>query len=255
MQLNLIVIIAKFTFLESIKNRLFTLVFLGVACLFGLTAFIGELAITETINIQNALMSMVLRLFAVFIICTFVVTSVAREFNDRCFEFVLALPIDRSVYLFGKMFGFFLLSVVIVLIVCMPLLLTADIWQLLLWCISLICEVGILIAFSLFCLITCKSITSTFCVITGFYLLSRTISIIQLIGNSSIVETVSLSHKVIVFVIDMIALFLPSLERFCQTEWLVYGGGSDYVFVLVQTCIYIPLLLAAACFDLRLKNF
>ena len=230
-------------------------VFFGVACLFALTVFIGELAITETIQIQNALMSMVLRLFAVFTICTFVVTSVAREFNDRCFEFVLALPIERSVYLLGKMLGFFLLSVVIILIICMPLLLTADIWQLLLWSVSLLCEASILVAFSLFCLITCKNITSVFLVITGFYLLSRTISVIQLIGSSSVLEMSSLSHKVIVFVIDMIALFLPALERFCQTAWLVYGGGSDYFFVLVQTIIYVPLLLAAACFDLRRKNF
>ncbi|MCK5667992.1 MAG: hypothetical protein KAI15_02830, partial [Gammaproteobacteria bacterium] len=111
-----ILTIARFTLLESVKNRLFTLVLLGVVSLFGLTLFLGELAVTETTQIQSAMTGMVLRLFAVFIICIFVITSTIREFNDKGFELIISLPIDRYLYLAGKMTGFFVLAVFIAVI-------------------------------------------------------------------------------------------------------------------------------------------
>ncbi len=257
MMVKPILTIARFTLLESVKNRLFTLVLLGVVSLFGLTLFLGELAVTETTQIQSAMTGLVLRLFAVFIICIFVITSTIREFNDKGFELIISLPVDRYLYLAGKMAGFCLLGVFIAIIVSMPLALIGNSSQLLLWCLSLICELWILVALCLLCLVTFKNITSAFSVVMAFYLLARTISTIQLIGSSPILETTELSHQVMVIVIDAIAFLLPALDQFSKTEWLVYGGGggSEYMFVIGQTVIYIPLLFAAACFDLHRKNF
>lgn len=252
-----ILTIARFTLLESIKNRMFILVLLGVISLFGLTLFIGELAVTETIQIQNAMTGMVLRLFAVFIICIFVITSTIREFNDKGFELVISLPVDRYAYLAGKMAGFCLFSIFIVFIICIPLAFIGNTSQLVLWCFSLICELWILTALCLLCLVTFKNITSALSVVLAFYLLARTISTIQLIGSSPILETTNLSHKIITVVIDAIAFLLPALDQFSKTEWLVYGGGgsSEYLFIVGQTVIYIALLFTAACFDLHRKNF
>jgi len=252
-----ILTIARFTLLESIKNRLFTLVLVSVVCLSGLTLFIGELAVTETAQIQSAISGMTLRLFAVFIVCIFVITSMIREFNDKGFELIISLPVERYSYLVGKMVGFCLLGVFIAIIVSIPLVLISPASQLVLWCLSLICELWILISLSLLCLITFKNITSAFSVVMAFYLLARTISTIQLIGSSPILETTALSHKVITMIIDAIAFLLPALDQFSKTEWLVYGGAgsSEYLFVAGQTVIYVTLLFAAACFDLHRKNF
>jgi ABC-type transport system involved in multi-copper enzyme maturation permease subunit len=252
-----ILTIARFTLIESIKNRLFTLVLLGVVCLFGLTQFIGELAVTETTQIQSAITGMILRLFAVFIICIFVITSTIREFNDKGLELIISLPLDRYSYLAGKMLGFCILAVFIAIIVCLPLALSGSISQLILWCFSLICELWILTALSLLCLITFKNVTSALSTVVAFYLLARTISTIQLIGGSSILETTEISHKIINVVVDIIAILLPQLDQFSKTEWLVYGGGGsgDYLFIVGQTIIYVVLLFAAACFDLHRKNF
>jgi ABC-type transport system involved in multi-copper enzyme maturation permease subunit len=257
MTIQPILTIARFTLLESVKNRLFTLVILGVVCLFGLTLFIGELAVTETTQIQSAMTGMILRLFAVFILCIFVITSTIREFNDKGFELVISLPVDRYTYLAGKMVGFCVLAVLIAIIVSVPLILISNASQLLLWCLSLICELWILITLCLLCLVTFKNITSAFFVVMTFYLLSRTISTIQLIGGSPILETSKLSHLVINKIIDAIAFVLPALDQFSKTEWLVYGGGgsSEYLFIVGQTVIYISLLFSAACFDLHRKNF
>ena len=252
-----ILTIARFTLIESIKNRLFTVVLLGIICLFGLTQFIGELAVTETTQIQSAITGMILRLFAVFITCIFVITSTIREFNDKGLELIISLPVDRYSYLAGKMLGFCLLAVFIAIIVCIPLALIDTTSQLILWCFSLICELWILTALSLLCLITFKNVTTAFSSVVAFYLLARTISTIQLMGDSPILGTAAISHKIINVVVDIIATLLPELDQFSKTEWLVYGGGggSEYMFVAGQTIIYVVLLFAAACFDLNRKNF
>lgn len=252
-----ILTIARFTLIESIKNRLFTVVLLGIISLFGLTQFIGELAVTETTQIQSAITGMILRLFAVFIICIFVITSTIREFNDKGLELIISLPVDRYSYLAGKMLGFCLLAVFIAIIVCIPLALIDTTSQLILWCFSLICELWILTALSLLCLITFKNVTTALSSVVAFYLLARTISTIQLMGDSPILGTAAISHKIINVVVDIIATLLPELDQFSKTEWLVYGGGggSEYMFVAGQTIIYVVLLFAAACFDLNRKNF
>ncbi len=257
MTIRPVLTIARFTLLESIKNRLFTLVLFGVLGLSGLTLFTGELAITETPQIQSAMAGMLLRLFAVFIVCIFVITSMIREFNDKGFELIISLPLNRYAYLFGKMLGFGLLSVCIAIVVCIPLAFVSEISALIYWCLSLICELWIVTALSLLCLVTFKNITSALAVVVAFYFLARTISTIQLIGGSPILESTSLSHKVITMVIDAIACLLPALDQFSKTAWLVYGisDSSDYLFVAGQTIIYVVLLFAAACFDLHRKNF
>ncbi len=252
-----ILTIAGFTLLESVKNRLFILVIIGVVSLFGFTLFLGELAVTETTQVQGAVTGMMLRFFAVFILCTFVITSTIREFNDKILELFISLPVDRYTYLAGKLAGFYVLAVVIAIIVSMPLVLISNLAQLLLWCLSLICELWILAALSLLCLVTFKNITSAFAAVMAFYLLARTISTIQLIGSSQILESTSLSHEIITMVIDAIAFILPALDQFSKTEWLAYGGGGgdEVIFIAGQTVIYISLLFSAACFDLYRKNF
>lgn len=254
--LGIILTIARFTLLEGLKNRLFSLVCLGVITLSTLALFIGELAITETIHIQNAITAMLLRLFAVFIVCIFVITSVTREANDKYLEMIIALPISRNLYLFGKIAGFYLFSIFIALIISIPFVFTVDPSRLAMWSLSLICELLILTTFALFCLVTFRSITSNFYIVVAFYLLARTISTIQLMGTSPILESASLSHKFINTFISFIALLMPPLDQFSKTEWLLYGGASsEYIFFIGQTIIYIILLLMAACVDLHNKDF
>lgn len=251
-----ILTIAKFTLIENVKNHLFALVLLGVVGLFGFTQFIAALAVTETSQIQSAITGTMLRLFSVFIICIFVITSTIREFNDKGLELIISLPVDRYVYLAGKMFGFSLLSVFIAIIMALPLAFTTHISALVLWCFSLICELWILTVLSLLCVITFRNITSALASVMAFYLLARIISTIQLMAGSSILETTGISHKIMNLIIDTIAIILPKLDQFSQTEWLVYGGGDGaYMPIIVQTIIYVALLFSAACFDLYRKNF
>jgi ABC-type transport system involved in multi-copper enzyme maturation permease subunit len=252
-----VITIAKYTFLEAIKNRLFTLCLVGIVCVFALGQFAGELAITETRQIQGSLVGFIMRLAAVFVISLFVITSVVREFNDKTVDMIISLPLSRYVYYLGKLSGFVVLAVIFAMLLCLPLFLYAEFNQAVLWALSLINELVIIIALCLLCLFTFGNITTAFTAVIAFYLLARSISTIQLLSRSPILESTALSQQFMNKTIDLIAYILPDLSGFTRTEWIVYGTGTagDLGVIFLQSVIYAALLSGAALFDLYRKNF
>lgn len=248
--------IARYTFKEAVNNHLFLFAILLTLGLFGLAGFIGELAIAESNRIQAAIAGAMLRLTAVFLTSLFVITSMVREFNDKGFELVLSLPLRRSTYYFGKLLGYALLAAALAVLVSLPLVLYAQPAQLLIWTVSLFCELLLMTAAALLCLFTFGNVTIAFTAVTAFYLLSRTMTAIVLISQSPILETGSAAQAFIGLLIRCIAVLLPDLDDFSRTEWLVYGGSgfADLLPVLGQTLIYMLLLAAAALVDLYRKN-
>jgi len=232
------------------------MVLVGLVCLLGLTEFIGELAITETWQIQGSLTAFSLRLFTIAVVGLFVVTSMVREFNDKGFEILLSLAITRGSYYFGKFTGFALLGAIIVIAAGSILIIYCPLVEVLYWSASLICEVLLVIALSLLCLFTFNSITTAFIAVIAFYLLSRSMYIIQLISASPILESKAYSQEFMNFLLNAIAYVLPDLNLFTRSDWLLYGADFISIMpVLIQTSIYLVLLVAAGLFDLYRKEF
>ncbi|MBI2969381.1 MAG: ABC transporter permease [Gammaproteobacteria bacterium] len=247
--------IARYTFLEAVRNRLFGLTIVGLVCLLGLTEFVGELAITETREVQAALIGAGMRLFAVCTVSLFVITSMVREFNDKGFELILSMPVPRYGYFFGKFIGFLLLSAVIAVAIGALLLIYSPPAAIALWLFSLECELAILISVSLLCLFTFGNVTVAFVLVLAFYLLGRSLYAIQLISASPILESTNFSQEFMNRLLEGIAFVLPGFHDFTRSEWLIYGGGwSDAGTVAAQTLIYTALLCTAALFDLYRKD-
>lgn len=249
--------IARFTFVEAVKNRLFVLMIAGLVCIFGITLFLGELAITETREVQVSLMGYIARLFAVFIASLFVITTLVREFNDKTIEFIIALPVPRYAYFFGKFFGFICLSVFVAIIVSVPIFFYTDISQAIIWCTSLVFELFIIVALCLLCLFTLGHVTTAFFTVMAFYILARSIGTIQLISQSPILESTDVSQLFLNKLLDLIAFVIPDLGSFTRSEWLVYhtGNADGLITIAIQTLIYIFLISSAALFDLYRKEF
>jgi Cu-processing system permease protein len=247
--------IARFTFFEAVRNRLFALTLVGLICVLGLTEFVGELAITEANNMRAVLMASGMRMFAVITIALFVITSMVREFNDKGFELIVSLPIPRFCYYFGKFIGFFLLSLVIAMATALLLLIYSPLPAVSVWVVSLVCELAIIISLSLLCLLSFNNVTVAFMVVMAFYLLSRSIYAIQLISNSPIMEFYTYSQQFMRMITDLMAYLLPGLHNFTRSEWLLYGVDVQAMqLVIVQSFIYLCLLTAAGLFDLYRKN-
>lgn len=248
------VTIARYTLLEAMRNRLLWLVLVMMAGAVAVSGFLNELALTESRELQAALLGAVLRLAAVFLIATFVITSMAREANDKGLELLMALPMPRAVYLFGKLAGFGTLAVLPAALFGALGLFFAPPAQAALWAFSLLCECWIVAAFSVLCMLTLSQVLPALAAAFSFYLLARVIGALQLLGHGA--GTVqSTSQQALNVGIDGLALLLPHLDQFTRSDWLVYHGGSgaDLAAISAQTAIYVALLAAAALFDLHRK--
>ena len=216
-----LVTIARYTFVEALRNRLFLLAVIGLVCLFGIAEFAGELAITETRQIQAALVAGVTRWFLVITCTLFVITSMVREANDKGLELMLSLPLSRASYYFGKYCGFMLLVLVIIALSAPLVLLYSSIDTLSGWLFSLLCELAIIIAASMLCLFTFSNITVAFVATLSFYVLSRTIAAIQLLSITPILESDSFSQQFMNQIVNAIAWILPDLDAFTRSDWLI----------------------------------
>ncbi len=250
-----ILTIASFTVLEAVRSRLLWLILAVLFGALGLAEFIGSVAITEGLQIKSGLLGAFLRLFAVFVVSLLVTTSMVRELNDKGLELVLSLPIPRAVYYFGKLLGFSIVALVTAVLIGGVLLLYVPAWQLVFWTASLMCELLIIASLSLLCLFSFHQVTLALSAVAGFYLLSRTIHSIQLIGQSALLGT-SMPQQVMSSLVDAIAFLLPELYRFTPSQWLIYHTAhwSELAPILGQTAIYLMLLMGAGLFDLYRKN-
>ena len=255
-QHSIIITIAHYVLIEAVRNRLFALMLIGVAGILGLGQFTGGLAITETAAVQASVLAFVVRIAAVFLVSLYVISGVVREFNEKSIEMILALPVPRYVYYAGKLSGFLMLALVVAVAAALPLCLYAGPVPVLIWSISLFCELAITTSACLFFLFTLGQVTAALAAVMAFYFLARSMAGMQLVSHSVILEDGSITHELMKSALDLVAVFLPGLDGFTRTDWLVYGGGlQELPAVVVQTILYVGLLAAAALFDLYRRNF
>ena len=82
---------ARYTLLEAVRTRFPIMVLVAIALLLLISFFVEALAVTESARFQASVYAAGMRLAGVFIAALYVLVSIAREFNDKGFDIVLAL--------------------------------------------------------------------------------------------------------------------------------------------------------------------
>jgi ABC-type Na+ efflux pump permease subunit len=248
--------LAKAVLLEAVRNRLLWLAAVVIVAAFGLAQFLNQVAIAESREIQAALLAALLRVAAVFIVVTFVITSTVRESSDKVTELLLSLPAPRFIYFFGKFAGYAAVALILALLCALPLALFAHPGGLAVWLASLVCELLIVTATSLFCVLTLTQVVPAFAAVAGFYLLARSMAAMQIIAGAAFQDP-KLTDRVVNGIVELIAFLLPALDRMTQTSWLLESppGASALGPIVGETAIYLVLIGAAALFDLYRRNF
>ncbi len=249
--------IARFTIIESLRNRFLLLSFLVIAVSFAMVEFIGDLAIAEHRVTQVAILAAFLRMSAVVIVTLFVVSSSVRELNDKTLEMILAMPVPRGSYYLGKLLGYLYIAALVSVIFAVLLLLYADPEQVVIWSISLFFELTLVVALSLVMLFTFNQVPSALMGVFIIYGASRIVTSVFLMSKYPIIAHTSAAQKFMDGIIEVMTWLLPDLHRFTQTEWLAYSTAewSSLLPLLGQTSIYLILLSFIALFDFYRKNF
>jgi ABC-type transport system involved in multi-copper enzyme maturation permease subunit len=251
-----IVIIARFTLLEAARTRLFWLFAGALALVFGATFFVQQLAIIESARLQIELSAAATRLVAVFMLCLHVLSSIVREFNDKGLELTLSFDLRRSDYVLGRLLGFGAVALPLALMATLPQLLLAPWPAALQWGASLALELALMAALSVFCIVTFTHLIPAAAFVSAFYLLARALSAIRLISTTPIIDDNALSHRVMSWLVEALALVVPALDRFAAGAWLAdaAAGWSAVAANAAQTALYVALLAAAAMFDFHRRN-
>jgi ABC-type transport system involved in multi-copper enzyme maturation permease subunit len=247
--------IAFYTVLEALRNRLGWLLLAVALAALGLGAFLDSLAMTESRQIQAALLGALARMAAVFLLATFVVTSMVREIHDKGLELLLALPLTRAAYLFGKLLGFGAVALAPALLFGALMLRYAAAPQAALWGASLWCELWIVAGFALVCVLTLRSMLAALSASMAFYLGARSIAAVQMMAQVPLAPPAP-SQRAADALLDVVSAVLPRLDQFTQSSWLVYGDGSAGALasIAAQTVICMGLLAGVALFDFYRKN-
>ena len=255
--LRQIITIGRFVVLEAWRTRLPWITAIVLGLMFSASVFVKELAITENARVEITFLAVLTRLAAVFITSLHIISTMAREFNDKVTDLTLALDLPRSSYVLGKFFGYAAITIVIGASAGLLLLPFTFGTGLLIWTSSLVLELWIVVALSLFCIITFNNVMPAASFVLAFYLLARSVGAIQLISGSPLLSSSSLLPRFAGWTLDALAYLLPSLDRFSQTDWLVSKGAVLGAIspALAQSTIYIPLLVSAALFDFHRRNF
>lgn len=248
--------IARYSLREAVQNRMAALLAFLLLATFLLAEFVGAVALTEHVAIQGALASAMLRAGAVLVVALFVVTTLLREQQDRTLDLLLALPRPRSEYVLGKLLAYIALGVVIAAACAVLLLLYADGLAVLRWGISLACELALVAAFGLLIAFSIRQPVAALALLGAIYLLARSMNALLLIVRNPVLSADGPWQGVASGLIELLAWLLPALHRFTEAGWIAHDTGSWTALGLVagQSAVYLPLLAAAAAFDLHRRE-
>lgn len=251
-----IITIGRYTALEALRTRVPGMALLVLGILLGASFFVRELAVTESLRFQTATYAAAARLCAVFMTCLYVLASMAREFNDKGLEVLLALDVPRSHYICGKITGFLVTAGVIAAVLSLPLWLLTPLPAAALWTVSLAVELALVVVLSVFCIVTFQQLLPAAGFVAAFYLLARSMTAMRLMSAHPVAGQDTLSHQITAWLVEGLAYLVPSLDAWTQSAWLVDATPAAGVLlpIVAQGGIYIALLVAATLFDFHRRS-
>jgi hypothetical protein len=122
--------------------------------------------------------------------------------------------------------------------------------------VSLFCELSIVAALSLFCIITLHQVLPAVILICGLYLLGRSITAMRLMVETDLLGTMGGARPAINFGAEALGYLIPALDQFTLTEWISERAAAASVLVPIasQTVIAMTVLVTAALFDFHRRQ-
>lgn len=249
----------RYILLTALRDWLFIGLMLGVAACALISGSMGDMAMVEPEQLKLTYAAASSRLVLVVGLIVFVCFHVRSAFDTKEIDVFLSRPIARHNLVLSYWLGF---SVVALLLVVPTIAIVYWVGALdgrgfAIWAASLGLEILLVVAAALFSAFTLRSAVSAVMASLAFYVLSRMMGFFIATANSALLFRSSELNDMSKMLMETLALFVPRLDFFGKTEWLVYGleSNSEIAHFALQGAIFIPLLLVAAIIDFRRKQF
>jgi hypothetical protein len=251
--------ILKYIILTAVRDRLYVGLFIILLAAFGLSTFLAETALVEKTQMSITYIAGSSRLIFAVGMILFVCFHTRRSFENKEVEFILSKSISRHNFILNYLLGFILVAVMILLpIMILLAFFPTNKIGLIFWSISIIFEMLILITFSLLAALILRSAVSAVLASIGFYIISRMMGFFVLtIKMPESINNISTLNQVLNLSLKTLSIIFPRLDLFAKSQWLIYGIGNifDLWIILIQSMIYVPLMVFMAFYDFKKKQF
>lgn len=247
----------RYILLTALRDWLFSGLFIAILIAAAISATMGSTAFIEEKEMTLAFSSQSARLILMTGLIVFVCFHIRNAFETKEIDVILSRPITRSNLILSYWLGFsfvgLLLAVPVVIII--NFIGANNSAGFIGWAVSLILEMALVISLALFAAFTMRSAVTAVLACMGFYVLSRMMAFFVFTSNSGMFN----NEKFIFmkWILQAISTLLPRLDFFSKSEWLIYGFDSalDWQVFVLQTVVFVPILLVAAMIDFRRKQF
>jgi hypothetical protein len=223
----------------------------AISGVLGSTAFLENQEMTVTFAAASS------RLILMIGLIVFVCFHIRHAFDTKEIDVILSRPISRSNLVLAYWLGFAFVGLLLTLpVIAIVALIGVGSWEGFAgWAVSLILETALVVGLALFSAFTLRSAVTSVIACMGFYVLSRMMAFFIITAHSGWATGSKLA--VLKYALIAISTLVPRLDFFAKTQWLVYGFDSsqDWLVVLAQAAIFVPLLLLASIADFRRKQF
>ena len=249
----------RYVLLTATRDRLFIGLLVGIALAAYISSVLGSTAMLETAQMTLAFTAASARVIIMVGVIVFIGFHMRNAFDAREIDVLLSRPISRTTLVLSYWVGF---AAVATCLVIPTILLVAVLGSLnhtgfLLWSVSLLLESWLVVSVALFASLTIKSGVGTVLSSLAIYTLSRMMGFFLATTSSVSLfkeQKINLGTQ---WLMKTIALVVPRLDFYAKSNWLIYGAKSyeDLNLFLLQSAVFIPLLIAASVIDFKRKQF
>jgi ABC-type transport system involved in multi-copper enzyme maturation permease subunit len=192
-------------------------------------------------------------------VIVFIGFHMRNAFDAKEIDVLLSRPISRTTLVLSYWFGFSTVATLLVLptVILIYAIGTLNQTGFFLWSLSLLLESWLVVSIALFAALTIKSGVGTVLASLAIYTLSRMMGFFLITTSSG---GLFKDHEVNVgaqWLMQGISTIVPRLDFYAKSNWLIYGAKSyeDLYLFLMQSAVFIPLLVIASVIDFKRKQF
>lgn len=254
--------IVRYILLTASRDMLMLSLIAVLAIAYGLGIFTGNASLSEEKQTSYVVFAGLSRLSLALGMIVFVCFHVRRAFENREIEAFLSKPLSRSTFIFGYWAGFAALPVIPIILATSAIILSGgNITGTIIWGISLLGEQWIVIGFATAAAFILTSTASAALACAVFYAVSRLLGFFVAVIRDRLEQGFGYGHNIEGYseqALHFISAMLPRLDLYAKSAWTVYGTtGSltEVYFFIIQTVVYVPLLLSMALHDFKRRQF
>lgn len=249
----------RYVLLTATRDRLFLGLLVGIAIAAYISSVLGSTAMLETEQMTLSFTAAAARVIIMVGVIVFIGFHMRNAFDAREIDVLLSRPISRTTLVLSYWVGFAAVAAclvlpTVILVAAVGTLNQTGFWV---WSVSLLLESWLVVSIALFAALTIKSGVGTVLSSLAIYALSRMMGFFLMTTTTTSIFKDQTINEGTQWLMKSISMLVPRLDFYAKSNWLIYGAKSyeEVYLFLIQSAIFIPLLIAASVIDFKRKQF